>query len=127
MEIALQRFAEVKNSMVMRFADGKSDITLVIWDFGGQEVYYVLHHLFITVRHLVRGTCYVVVQLSFASRNYHAGGRLLPLLRHARGQEQHRRVATVPCLLAQLYPQRRSLRADPGRLHEAGPGGRASS
>ena len=38
MEIALQRFAEVKNSMVMRFADGKSDITLVIWDFGGQEV-----------------------------------------------------------------------------------------
>ena len=22
----------------MRFADGKSDITLIIWDFGGQDV-----------------------------------------------------------------------------------------
>ena len=38
MAIALQRFAEVKESMVMRFADGKSDITLVIWDFAGQAV-----------------------------------------------------------------------------------------
>ena len=38
MAIAQQRFAQVKNSLVMRFADGKSDITLIIWDFGGQDV-----------------------------------------------------------------------------------------
>ena len=28
----------------------KQEITFHTWDFGGQEVYYVLHHLFITVR-----------------------------------------------------------------------------
>ena len=26
----------------------KQEITFHTWDFGGQEVYYVLHHLFIT-------------------------------------------------------------------------------
>ena len=27
----------------------QEEITFHTWDFGGQEVYYVLHHLFITV------------------------------------------------------------------------------
>merc|ERR1719174_3107818 len=43
--IAQQRFAQVKNSLVMRFADGKSDITLIIWDFGGQDVFHAMHSL----------------------------------------------------------------------------------
>ena len=79
----------------------QEEITFHTWDFGGQEVYYVLHHLFITVCGLVRVACstrYIVVQLACISQP--TGGRLLPLLRHARGQEQHRRVAAVPRLLA---------------------------
>ena len=39
LKIAQQRFKQVKESLVMRFSgDGKSDITLVVWDFGGQKV-----------------------------------------------------------------------------------------
>merc|ERR1719174_1620089 len=45
MAIAQQRFAQGKNSLVMRFADGKSDITLIIWDFGGQDVFHAMHSL----------------------------------------------------------------------------------
>ena len=45
LKIAQQRFKEVKESIVMRFSgDGKSDITIVVWDFGGQKV-----------RHMCRG------------------------------------------------------------------------
>ena len=78
----------------------QEEITFHTWDFGGQEVYYVLHHLFITVR----GVACVWHSLHRSSIRLHIsqppGGRLLPLLRHARGQEQHRRVAAVPRLLA---------------------------
>ena len=35
---AQQRFKEVQQKMVLRFSDGNSEITLVVWDFGGQEV-----------------------------------------------------------------------------------------
>ena len=36
---AQKRFKEAKLAMVERFSgDGKSDITLVVWDFGGQKV-----------------------------------------------------------------------------------------
>ena len=39
LKIAQQRFKQVKESLVMRFSgDGNSDITLVVWDFGGQQV-----------------------------------------------------------------------------------------
>ena len=39
LKIAQQRFKQVKESLVMRFSgDGKSDITIVVWDFGGQKV-----------------------------------------------------------------------------------------
>ena len=40
----------------------QEEITFHTWDFGGQEVYYVLHHLFITVRvtSLVCGTRYII-------------------------------------------------------------------
>ena len=39
LKIAQQRFKQVKESLVMRFSgDGNSDITLVVWDFGGQKV-----------------------------------------------------------------------------------------
>ena len=39
LEDAQKRFKQAKLSMVKRFGgDGKSDITLVVWDFGGQKV-----------------------------------------------------------------------------------------
>ena len=38
LQVALQRFQDAKESMVMRFKDGKTDITIVVWDFGGQTV-----------------------------------------------------------------------------------------
>ena len=39
MKVARQRFKKAKTSLVMRFSrDGKSGITLVVWDFGGQKV-----------------------------------------------------------------------------------------
>ena len=39
MQIASLRFKEAKASMVMRFSgDNQSDMTLVVWDFGGQKV-----------------------------------------------------------------------------------------
>ena len=39
LKVAQQRFQEAKSKLVMRFTgDGKSDITLVVWDFGGQKV-----------------------------------------------------------------------------------------
>ena len=40
----------------------QEEITFHTWDFGGQEVYYVLHHLFITVRvtSCVCGTRYII-------------------------------------------------------------------
>ena len=39
LEDAQKRFKEAKLDMVKRFSgDGKSDITLVVWDFGGQKV-----------------------------------------------------------------------------------------
>ena len=38
LQVALERFQDAKESMVMRFKDGKTDITIVVWDFGGQTV-----------------------------------------------------------------------------------------
>ena len=38
LQIALERFQDAKESMVMRFKNGKTDITIVVWDFGGQTV-----------------------------------------------------------------------------------------
>ena len=39
MKIASRRFKEAKSNMVMRFSgDNQSDMTLVVWDFGGQKV-----------------------------------------------------------------------------------------
>ena len=39
LKIAQQRFKQYQRSIVIRFSgDGKSDITVVVWDFGGQKV-----------------------------------------------------------------------------------------
>ena len=51
----------------------QEEITFHTWDFGGQEVYYVLHHLFITVRDLVYVALVTSLFNSLASRNQQEG------------------------------------------------------
>ena len=39
LKVALRRFREAKTGLVMRFCGGgKQDVTLAVWDFGGQKV-----------------------------------------------------------------------------------------
>ena len=43
LKVAQQRFKDAKESMVARFSGhGTSEATLIVWDFGGQEVHNAL-------------------------------------------------------------------------------------
>ena len=69
----LQRLKEAKPDMVKRFrGDGKSDIVLVVWDFGGQKVCDAYHeygiaHRWRCDRNFVFSTTYDMKKPSFVN------------------------------------------------------------